>query len=179
LEAARGDLVAALGDCVFSTDGRTLPRVVGDLLRARGFTVAAAESCTGGLLLKRLTDLPGSSDYVVGGVVAYSNDVKAEMLDVERELIDRHGAVSEPVAAAMAAGVCGRTGADVGVAITGVAGPGGGTPSKPVGTVVIAVLATGMPLTVRTYSFPGSREHVRFQSTQAALDIVRRLCASS
>lgn len=179
LEAARGDLVAALGDCVFSTNGLTLPRVVGDLLRARGFTVAAAESCTGGLLLQRLTDLPGSSDYVVGGVVAYSNELKIGMLDVDRGLIDRHGAVSEPVAAAMAEGVRGRTGADVGVAITGVAGPGGGTPSKPVGTVVIAVLAPGSPLTVRTYSFPGSREHVRFQSTQAALDLVRRLCASS
>ena len=175
LEAARTRLAAALGDCVFSTDGRSLPRLVGDLLRERGLTFAAAESCTGGLLLQRLTDLPGSSEYVRGGVVAYSNDLKVGMLDVDRDLLARHGAVSEPVAAAMAEGIRGRTGADVSVAITGIAGPGGGSDAKPVGTVVIAVLVTGKPLSVRTHLLPGSREHVRFQSTQIALDVVRRL----
>ena len=174
LERARAQLVEALGDCVFATDGRTLPRLVGDLLRERGLTLAAAESCTGGLLMQRLTDLPGSSDYVAGGVVAYSNKVKIDLLGVEGALIEAHGAVSEPVAAAMADGVRDRTAADVCVAITGVAGPGGGTPAKPVGTVVIAVRMPSGPVNVRTFSFPGSREHVRFQSTQAALDIVRR-----
>ena len=174
LAAARDQLVEALGDSVFSTDGRTLPHVVGDWLRERGLTLAAAESCTGGMFLQRLTDLPGSSDYVVGGVVAYSNAVKTEMLAVDAGIIETHGAVSEPVAAAMAEGVHGRTRAHVCVAITGVAGPGGGTPAKPVGTVVIAVLVTGKPLLVRTYLFPGGRDQVRFQSTQAALDLVRR-----
>ncbi len=174
LEAARAQLRDALGDAVFSSDGRSLPALVGDLLRERRWRCAAAESCTGGLLLQRLTDLPGSSDYVAGGVVAYSNDVKIEMLGVERDLLETHGAVSEPVAAAMADGIRRRTGADVCVAITGVAGPGGGTPAKPVGTVVIAVLVTGHPLIVRTSMFPGGREHVRFQSTQTALDLVRR-----
>ena len=174
LERARTQLVGALGDCVFATDGRTLPKLIGDLLRERGLTLAAAESCTGGLLMQRLTDLPGSSDYVAGGVVAYSNTLKMNLLGVDGGLIETHGAVSEPVAAAMADGVCDRTGADVCVAITGIAGPGGGTPAKPVGTVVIAVRMPAGPIIVRTFSFPGSREHVRFQSTQAALDIVRR-----
>ena len=174
LDLARAQLLAALGDAAFSTDGRSLPALVGDLLRDRGWRFAAAESCTGGLLLQRLTDLPGSSDYVAGGVVAYSNDVKRDVLGVDQGLLERHGAVSEPVAAAMAEGVRDRTRADVCVAITGVAGPGGGSADKPVGTVVIAVLVSGQPMIVRTTVFPGSREHVRFQSTQAALDIVRR-----
>ena len=174
LEEARADLVRALGDSVFSIDGQTLPHVVGALLRDRRLTVAAAESCTGGMLLQRLTDLPGSSDYVAGGIVAYSDALKTSLLGVDVRLLEAHGAVSEPVAAAMAEGVCARTGADVGISITGIAGPGGGTPAKPVGTVVIGVLVTGKPLLVRTYAFPGGREHVRFQSTQAALDTVRR-----
>lgn len=174
LEEARAELLRALGDCVFSIDGRSLPRVVGEMLRERRLAVAAAESCTGGMLLERLTELPGSSEYVVGGVVAYSNQLKTTLLDVDPLLLEAHGAVSEPVAAAMAEGIRARTGADVGVAITGIAGPGGGTPAKPVGTVVIGVLMEGEPMSVRTYSFPGSREHVRFQSTQAALDTVRR-----
>ena len=175
LETAKAQLVTALGDHAFSTDGRSLPRLVGDLLRERGMRFAAAESCTGGLLLQRLTDLPGSSDYVVGGVVAYSNDVKTEMLGVDAAVLQAHGAVSEPVAAAMADGVRSLTRADVCVAITGVAGPGGGSDAKPVGTVVTAVLITGRPMLVRTLIFPGSREQVRFQATQAALDSVRRL----
>lgn len=174
LEEARAELVRALGDCVFSIDGLSLPRVVGDLLRERGLSFAAAESCTGGMLLARLTELPGSSDYVVGGVVAYSNELKTTLLDVDPEVLRAHGAVSEPVAAAMAEGIRARTGADIGVSITGIAGPGGGTAAKPVGTVVIGVVAKDRPLSVRTYSFPGTREHVRFQSTQAALDTVRR-----
>ena len=152
-----------------------MPEVVGDLLRARGLTIAAAESCTGGLVLQRLTDVPGSSAYVRGGVVAYSNDLKTLMLDVDPALIETHGAVSEPVAAAMAEGVRARTGADVTLSITGIAGPDGGTEAKPVGTVVIAVLVPGHPLAVRTHLFAGGRELVRMQAAQAALDRVRRL----
>ena len=179
LGAARRQLVDALGDSVFTTDGRSLPRFVGDLLRDRQMTISAAESCTGGLLLERLTDLPGSSDYVIGGVVAYSNELKTALLGVDPELIRAHGAVSEPVAAAMADGLQTRTHANVCVSITGVAGPGGGTEAKPVGTVVIGVLLTGRPISVRTYLFPGGREYVRFQSTQSALDTVRRQLLTS
>jgi nicotinamide-nucleotide amidase len=175
LDRAREQLVSALGDSAFAVDGRPLHRFVGDLLRERGLTIAAAESCTGGLLLERLTEIPGSSDYVAGGIVAYTNGLKSSLLGVDRELIEQFGAVSEPVAAAMAEGIRERSGADVSVAITGIAGPGGGSPQKPVGTVVIAVLVTGKPMSVRTHSFPGGREHVRFQATQAALDSLRRL----
>ena len=175
LEDARAQLAAALGDCVFATDGRTLPHVVGDLLLQRQLTLAAAESCTGGLLLQRLTEVAGSSAYVRGGIIAYDNAVKERLLDVPSALLAEHGAVSEPVAAAMADGVRARTGADVCVAITGIAGPGGGTAAKPVGTVVIAVGVPGCPLHLRTHLFPGGREMVRLQATQSALDRVRRL----
>lgn len=173
LERARAQLVEALGRSVFSTDGRSLPQVVGDLLRERKLTFAAAESCTGGLVLQRMTDIPGSSDYVKGGVVAYSNELKMQLLGVDAALLKAHGAVSEPVAAAMVDGIRERTGADVCVSITGIAGPGGGSETKPVGTVVIGVLVPGRPLSVRTYLFPGNREMVRLQSSQMALDRVR------
>jgi nicotinamide-nucleotide amidase len=175
LEAARQQLAQALGDCAFTVDGRPLNRLVGDMLRECGLTISAAESCTGGLLLERLTDVPGSSDYVAGGIVAYTNALKTSLLGVDASLIEKHGAVSEQVADAMARGMRDRSGSDVAVAITGVAGPGGGSAEKPIGTVVIAVLAPGKPISVRTHSFPGGREHVRFQATQAALDTLRRL----
>ena len=175
LEEARGRLVEALGACAFCTDGRLLPQVVGDLLAARGLSIAAAESCTGGLLLARLTDVPGSSAYVRGGVVAYSNDLKTALLGVDADVIDAHGAVSEATAAAMAEGIHARTDAAVCVAITGIAGPGGGTAAKPVGTVVIAIRIEGQPLSVRTHLFPGARDIVRLQAAQAALDGVRRM----
>lgn len=163
-------LSAALGSIVFSADGRNLPEVVGELLRDRGARIAVAESCTGGLVQSRLTDVPGSSQWVIGGVVAYANDVKIEQLAVAPGLIDQHGAVSEPVAAAMAEGVRARLHSDLGVAVTGIAGPGGGTPTKPVGTVVVAV--TDRP--PRTFTFLGDRNMVRLQATQAALEMVRR-----
>ncbi len=175
LADASKELVRALGDTVFTTDGRPLHHYVGDMLRERGLVIAVAESCTGGLLLERLTDIPGSSEYVSGGIVAYTNELKTTLLGVDPALIERHGAVSEAVAAAMAEGIAERTGAPVSVAITGVAGPGGGSPAKPVGTVVIAVLVAGKPILVRTHSFPGGRDLVRFQATQAALDTLRRL----
>jgi nicotinamide-nucleotide amidase len=166
-------LASALGATVFSTDGRTLEAVVGDALRARGWRIAVAESCTGGLLGARLTEVPGSSAYVLGGVIAYDNAVKTRELDVPAALIDQHGAVSEPVAAAMAAGVRRRFGAEIGAAITGVAGPDGGTAAKPVGTVCVAV-ASPDAVSVRTLFFPGDRDAIRRHSTAAALDMVRR-----
>jgi nicotinamide-nucleotide amidase len=134
--------------------------------------VALAESCTGGLATSRLTDVPGSSDYVERAVVAYSNRAKIELLDVPEALIREHGAVSEPVALAMAAGIRRRTGVDAGIGITGIAGPGGGTEHKPVGTVCIAV-DTGQPK-VRTFRFPGSREMVKALSANWAIDMLRR-----
>jgi PncC family amidohydrolase len=159
---------------VFSDDGRSLEVVVGDLLNAKGLTIAVAESCTGGLLLSRLTDVPGSSSYVRGGVVAYSNDLKVDLAGVTPALIESFGAVSEPVATTLAEGIRARTGAHIGVGVTGIAGPSGGTPQKPVGTVVVAVVAPEGYARVRTFSFPGVRAQVKFQATQAALDMVRR-----
>jgi nicotinamide-nucleotide amidase len=179
LAAARAELAAVLGDDVFSTDGRVLEEVVGDLLRTRALTIAIAESCTGGLLSSRLTDVPGSSAYVVAGVVAYSNTTKIGVVDVPPELIAAHGAVSEPVAVAMAEGMRARAGASVGVGVTGVAGPSGGTAQKPVGTVAIAVVGPDGAARVRTFSFPGGRALVKFQATQAALDMVRRLVSTA
>lgn len=173
LDSAVAKLADALGSSVFSVDGRSLEAVVGALLRERGFRIAVAESCTGGLVLGRLTDVPGSSAWVVGGVVAYANDVKVRDLDVPPALIDEHGAVSEPVARAMADGVRARFGTDIGVGVTGIAGPTGGSEAKPVGTVVIAVSAA-RPV-VRTLSFLGDRQLVRTHTVAAALDLVRRM----
>jgi nicotinamide-nucleotide amidase len=175
LDKVGAELLGVLGEHVYSTDGRVMEEVVGDLLRERGWTIAAAESCTGGLLLSRLTDVAGSSAYVRAGVVAYDNADKTALLGVPEALLEQHGAVSEPVAVAMAEGIRARTGADVAVGITGIAGPGGGTKEKPVGTVVIAVLAPGHDGYVRTFQFIGARTQVKYQSTQAALNRVRRM----
>ena len=178
LARARDEILAVLAADVYSTDGRMMEEVVGDLLSVRGYTIAAAESCTGGLLMSRLTDIPGSSNYVRAGVIAYAYEDKTALLGVPAELLAAHGAVSEPVAVAMAEGIRVRTNADVAVGITGIAGPGGGTDTKPVGTVVIAVLVPNQPACVRTYSFFGGRVMVKFQATQAALDRVRRMLTS-
>jgi nicotinamide-nucleotide amidase len=172
LDSAVEELCRVLGDSVYSVDGRQLEAVVGDLLRARALTIAVAESCTGGLLSSRLTDVPGSSDYVDRGIVCYSNRAKRELLDVSDSLITEHGAVSEPVARAMADGVRARSGARAGVGITGIAGPGGGTAEKPVGTVAIAVVVDA-DARVRTFRFIGGREQVKFQAAQAALNMLR------
>jgi nicotinamide-nucleotide amidase len=177
LDRARAELLAVIAGDVYSTDGRAMEEVVGDLLKARGFSIAAAESCTGGLFTSRLTDVPGSSAYVRAGVIAYAYEDKTTLLGVPAEMIVTHGAVSEPVAVAMAEGIRERTHADVTIGITGIAGPGGATPSKPVGTVVIAVIVPDQPVYVRTYSFHGGRPMVKFQATQAALDRVRRMLA--
>jgi nicotinamide-nucleotide amidase len=173
-QAAVEDVVAGFGIDVCSTDGRELERVVGDLLRDRGLRVAVAESCTGGLVLSRLTDVPGSSDYVERGVVAYSNRAKTALLEVPAGLIAEHGAVSEQVAAAMADGVRRTAGVEVGVGITGIAGPGGGSEAKPVGTVSMAVAGPGPATVVRTIRLPGTRHHVKLFASTLAIDALRR-----
>jgi len=179
LDRATREMLAVVGPDVFSTDGRSLEEVVGDLLRARRWRIGTAESCTGGLVASRLTDVPGSSDYMEVGVVCYSNQSKTVLLGVPPELIVEHGAVSEPVGQAMVEGLRDRTLADggrldVALAITGIAGPEGGTEQKPVGTVVVAV-ATASGTVVRRFLFPGGREQIKFQASQAALNLVRQL----
>src|SRR5262249_7599039 len=139
LDAAVRELEAILGDVIYSTEGKPLEAVVGDLLRERKLTVAIAESCSGGLLASRLTDIPGSSDYGERGVVCYSNRAKVELVGVPEATIAEHGAVSEPVARALAQGIRERSRTSVGIGVTGIAGPGGGTPQKPVGLVCVAV----------------------------------------
>jgi nicotinamide-nucleotide amidase len=174
LETAVGKVTGVLGADAYSTDGRVLERVVGDLLAERGFRIALAESCTGGLITSRLTDVAGSSRYVRHSVVAYSNDAKTGLLGVAPELLAEHGAVSEPVALAMADGIRAQAGVEVGVGVTGIAGPGGGSPEKPVGTVAIAAV-TASAARSRVFRFMGEREQVKFQASQAALDMVRRM----
>jgi nicotinamide-nucleotide amidase len=175
LEPAVRALQEALGPSVYSVDGRSLEVVVGDLLKDHGLTIAAAESCTGGLLMSRLTDVPGSSAYVELGVVCYSNRSKTALADVPEALIAEEGAVSEAVACAMAEGIRRRAGTSIGIGITGIAGPTGGTPAKPVGTVAVAVVYD--ELRVRTFQFIGSREMVKFQASQSALNMTRLMVA--
>jgi len=182
LDDAVTEVRAALGHDLFSTKGESMQEIVGALCRARGFRISAAESCTGGLVMARLTEVPGSSDYVDRGVVVYSNQSKTDLLGVPSDLIEQHGAVSEPVAEAMARGMVKRAGTDLAVGITGVAGPGGGTPEKPVGMVAVAAAwarQNAIETRVRTYKFVGGREMVRFQASQAALDMVRRWLTES
>lgn len=172
LDPAVRQMQDALGAAIYSTDGRPLEAVIGDMLRERHMTIAVAESCSGGLLASRLTDVPGSSDYVELGVVCYSNRSKTELADVPEPLIAEHGAVSEPVARALADGIRARARTAVGVGITGIAGPGGGSSDKPVGTVAIGVV-TPEHARVRTFQFLGGREMVKFQSAQAAMNMLR------
>lgn len=174
LDRATDQVLQIIGADVFSTDGRSMEAVVGDMLSVRGWRIALAESCTGGLLTSRLTDVPGSSQYVIQAVVAYANQAKTDLLGVPPSLIETHGAVSEPVAIAMADGVRARAGVEVGVGVTGIAGPGGGSADKPVGTVMIAT-STASGTAVRTFRFHGERDQVKFQASQAALDMVRRM----
>lgn len=174
LEGAIAEAVDVLGRDVYSTDGRALEAVVGGLLVERGLRIGVAESCTGGLIASRLTDVPGSSRYVDQSVVVYSNEAKTQLLDVPAEMIRDHGAVSEPVGLAMAHGIKAKARAGIGVGVTGIAGPTGGTPEKPVGTVVVAAVSDN-DRRVRTFRFFGEREQVKFQASQAALDMVRRM----
>jgi len=160
---------------LFSEDGRTIDQIVADALRADGLTIATAESCTGGLLGGRLTDLPGSSDYVQGGLIVYADEAKVALAGVDGELLARHGAVSTEVAEALADGARARLDADVGVGITGIAGPGGGTEEKPVGLVCFSVAGPDGGRLTRSLRLPGGRFDVRDRSTTVALHLVRRL----
>ncbi len=174
LLAELGDKIElALGDHVYSTKGESLEEVVGMYLVMRQKTVAVAESCTGGLLSERLTRVSGSSGYFLGGAVCYTNEMKTRWAGVPAELIQAHGAVSKPVAQALAEGVRARVGASIGVGITGIAGPTGGTEAKPVGSVFIA-LADERGTQVREFHFPGTRDRVRLWASQMALEMVRR-----
>jgi nicotinamide-nucleotide amidase len=175
-EQVAGQLVDRLGEAhegaIFSTDGSTIEQRIAQLLEER--TVAVGESCTGGMLAARLTDRAGSSAYFPGGVVAYSNEAKIDLLGVPAELIERHGAVSGEVAEAMARGAAERFGADFGVAVTGIAGPDGGTPDKPVGRVCFAVASAESGETVtRSIDIPGARQEVRDRSVTVALHVLR------
>lgn len=161
------------GDRLFGVDGQTMERIVGELLNERKGTLATAESCTGGLAAHRLTNVPGSSAYFERGVVAYSNRAKTEWLGVSEELIARLGAVSAPVAEEMAGGIRRLARTTLGLGITGIAGPGGGSPEKPVGTVFVA-LAGPDGAASRGYLFRGDREEIKAISAQTALDWARR-----
>lgn len=173
LDELDGQLDEVLGEYIFSRRNETLEQVVGELLKLRGYTLATAESCTGGLLAGRITEVPGSSEYFLEGVVSYSNEAKAGLLGVPKKLIKEHGAVSEQVANAMASGIRKRAGSTFGVGVTGIAGPGGGSEEKPVGLVYIA-LADDTQATARKFIFPGDRQFIRTLSVNAALDMVRR-----
>ena len=173
LDAGAAELRRRAGAHVYGEGEETLAEIVVGLLRARGLTIGVAESCTGGLLGGRLTDVPGSSEVFRGGIIAYDNSVKVGELEVPAELLRVQGAVSEPVALAMAEGVRRRLSVDVGVGITGIAGPGGGTADKPVGTVCLAVAGLG-DSHVRQTIFPGSRPEVRARAVQTALFLVRQ-----
>lgn len=166
-------IVSVLGDHVFATDGRGMEEVVGQSLQAQGFTVALAESCTGGLIGHRLTEVAGSSAYVDRGVTCYSNQSKIELLGVPSSVLKQYGAVSGPVAKAMAEGIRSGSGVDVGLSVTGIAGPGGGTRSKPVGLVYVGLSVPRQSLT-KAFRFHGDRKTVKLRASQAALDVLRR-----
>jgi nicotinamide-nucleotide amidase len=174
LEALRGGIVARHGRFLFSDDGSSLDEQVAALLRD-GHRIGLAESCTAGLLAARLTEPPGASEYVAGGVVAYSNDAKVELLDVRAELMERHGAVSPEVAEAMADGALARFDADLGVGITGIAGPDGGTEEKPVGYVCVCVKSSSGEKIARDPVLPGDRGEIRDRAATVAMHLLRRL----
>jgi len=168
-----GKIEEELGDCVYSDNGDSMEQIVGYYLQMRNATLAVAESCTGGLLAERITSVSGSSRYFLGGAVVYSNQLKTGFADVPPELIEKCGAVSREVAAALAEGIRRRTGATLGLGITGVAGPTGGTEAKPVGLVFHA-LASDDGTEIVERKFPGDRKHIRRFASQQALDMVRR-----
>jgi nicotinamide-nucleotide amidase len=173
LARAASQIRAVAGEHAYGDADTDLAAVVLDQARAAGRTIAVAESCTGGLVGGRLTAVPGSSDVFLGGVICYADDAKADLAGVPLELIAEHGAVSEPVARARAAGARARLGAGAAVAITGIAGPGGGTPEKPVGTVWIATDVDGA-VEARKVQFGGERDEIRARAAQAALFLLRR-----
>ncbi|MFH2011276.1 MAG: competence/damage-inducible protein A [Pseudomonadota bacterium] len=167
------EITDLLGDYIFGRDNQTLESVVGDFLRENGDTISVAESCTGGLISHRLTNIPGSSDYMKRGIVAYSNQAKTDLLNIPASLIDEFGAVSTEVAEKMAQRARELGNTTLGLAVTGIAGPGGGTPDKPVGFVFIS-LANTKETIVENYNFRGDRSRIRLATAQAALDLLRR-----
>jgi nicotinamide-nucleotide amidase len=173
LDGLAGQIEERLGDAVFAFRGEQMEEVVGLRLAVNGFTLAVAESCTGGLIAERLTEVPGSSNYFKEGVVTYSNEAKVRLLGVPADLIGEYGAVSAPVVEAMAEGVRERAETDFGLAVTGIAGPSGGTEDKPVGLVYIA-LADDAHTEHRKLLLPGDRQLIRWRASQAALDLLRR-----
>ncbi len=173
LQGIQESIVLTLGEAVFTTHGEPMEEVVARELTMHQATIATAESCTGGLLAERLTRISGSSAYFLGGVVCYSNTLKSAWVNVPAEIIESRGAVSSEVAIALADGIRRRTGATLGVGITGVAGPTGGTPEKPVGTVHIAI-ADASGSKERGVHYPGERDRIRWQASQTAMDLVRR-----
>lgn len=166
-------LVSALGRAVFSTNGDTLEQVVGGRLKSLGQTVSVAESCTGGLVCGRLTEVPGSSQYFLEGAITYSNEAKIDMLGVDATIIETHGAVSAECAEAMALGMRKRAGTDHAISITGIAGPDGGSVTKPVGTVFIGYAGVKGVKSIKL-GLPGDRYLIRWRTSQAALDYLRR-----
>ena len=171
-------LADALGDAVFSTNGDTMEEVVGTLLRERGETISVAESCTGGLIGRRLTEVPGSSDYFLEGAITYTNEAKVRVLGVSPDTLDRHGAVSRECALEMAEGMRRASGTDHSLSVTGIAGPGGGSDEKPVGTVYIGY--SGPAGTHSSEIFlPGDRYLIRWRASQSALDLLRRRLLSA
>ncbi len=173
LDELDGKLDDVLEEYIYSRRDESLEQVVGNLLKLRGYTLATAESCTGGLLAGRITDVAGSSEYFLEGVVSYSNQAKTRILGVPAEMIEKYGAVSEQVAGAMAKGVRKPANSTFGIGITGIAGPGGGTESKPVGLVYIGI-ADDSNVTVRKLIFPGDRQFIRTLAVNSALDLLRR-----
>jgi nicotinamide-nucleotide amidase len=178
LDDAERELTSVAGQVVYGTESDDLASLVIDMCRERSCTIAVAESCTGGLLGARFTAISGSSDVFHGGVIAYDNSVKTKLLGVRDVTLSTHGAVSEEVAREMAEGCLNALGTSIAISITGIAGPGGGTPEKPVGTVWIAVAGLGETRTLGR-SFVGDREEIRLRATQASLDQVRRALAGT
>jgi nicotinamide-nucleotide amidase len=174
VDALAGELEDELDDAVFSTRGESLEEIVGYYLQMRNLKLAVAESCTGGMVAERITSVAGSSRFFIGGVVVYSNDLKTLFADVPPLMIEAHGAVSKEVALALAENIREICNADIGLGVTGIAGPSGGTEEKPIGLVYIAV-TDGKKREVVQRRFPGDRERIRRWASQQALDLVRRI----
>jgi nicotinamide-nucleotide amidase len=179
LDALSSSVRARLGEWIFAEGSESMEEVIGRLLMKDKQTIALAESCTGGLIGHRLTQVPGSSAYVDRGIICYSNQAKIELLGVPPDLIDRHGAVSAEVAAAMAKGVRERSGVSIGLSVTGIAGPGGATATKPVGLVYVGLNTDSGEAVTREYRFHGDRSVIKLRSSQAALDLLRRWLMAS
>ncbi len=175
MEGFAGDVRARLGGYLFSTGGETMEEVAGKLLRENEMTLATAESCTGGLIAHRITNVPGSSDYFLEGVISYSNESKEKILGVSGDILTEHGAVSAPVVEAMARGVRRLSGADIGVGVSGIAGPGGGTSDKPVGTVFIGIDSDKRGVRSEKFLFHGTREEIKLVSSSHALSFIMQI----